>query len=156
TSTEPDRQAFVWELQHMSYSDGTFDGRSNDWWRYISNPNYQTGRGQPMTKPVKGPFQGGLDFTVQITPSNLHLSWRTEVTGLGTYEVQKSTNRTTWSVVQTGLSGTTASFDTSRPSSGVDTFYRVSWNDGTTTRFSDQLGVNLGSSTPVNVQNGVV
>ena len=145
-----DELAMIWQLSKMPRASGTFDGRANDWWLYISNPNYQAGRGQPTTAPVKGPFHGGMDLRLTLYPDHVGLTWVTAADGSGSYQVQRSTNRSTWTALAT-LGGTTGSFDTSRPANGVDTFYRVAWTSGTTTRFSDQLGVNLGTATPVNV-----
>jgi len=148
-----DELAMVWQLSKMPRADGTLDGRSNDWWMYISNPNYQVGRGLPTTKPVKGPFHGGMDLRLTLYSDHVGLTWVPAADGSGSYQVQRSTNRTTWTALAT-LSGITDFFDAPRPANGVDTFYRVAWTSGTTTRFSDQMGVNLGTATPVDVDAG--
>jgi hypothetical protein len=148
-----DRDTFAmdWQLQQFPKNDGFFDGRSNNWWKYLSNPNYQVGRGQTTIKPVKGPFHGGMDFTLTLQQHNVVLRWKTEVAQLGSYQVQWSTDRVSWSVLASNLPGSTSTWQGGLPQPGVDTFYRVRWTNGGTTLFSDQLGVNIGGGTPVNV-----
>jgi hypothetical protein len=154
TGDSVDRSAWIWQMSKLPKTEGTTDGRSNNWWMYITDPNYQLGRGVATAPPVMGPSQGGLDFTLTVYSDRIGLKWMTESTGKGTYTVQRSTDRSTWTNV-TSVTGSTATYDISpRPTNAVDTFYRVAWNDGTITRYSDQLGVNLGTATPINVSAG--
>jgi hypothetical protein len=149
-----ERNAMVWQLSKLPKAEGTTDGRNNNWWMYVTDPNYQVGRGQPTTPPVIGPSHGGMDLTLTIYPDRIGLKWTPEATSKGTYTVQSSTDRSSWTNVTT-VDGASGTYDvTSLPSSNTDTYYRVAWNDGTTTRYSDQLGVNLGSVTPVNISGG--
>src|SRR5262249_45651490 len=110
------------------------------------------GRGLPTTKPVIGPTEGGMDLRLTLYSDHIGLTWTTTEDASGSYKVQRSTNRTTWTNIGSANGGQ-SSFDTSRPANGVDTFYRLAWTNaaGTSTLFSDQLGVNLGSATPVDV-----
>jgi hypothetical protein len=148
------REAFVWQLSKLPKAEGFTDGRNNNWWMYVTDPNYQVGRGSPTTSPVVGPTHGGMDFTLTIYPNRIGLKWMPEATSKGSYTVQSSTDRSTWSLVGT-TNGATGTYDvTSLPPAGTDTYYRVAWYDGTTTRYSDMLGVNLGSATLVNVSGG--
>jgi hypothetical protein len=149
-----DRDAFVWQLSKLPKAEGMTDGRNNNWWMYVSDPNYQVGRGQRPTPPVIGSSHGAIDFTLTVYLDRIGLKWIPESTSKGSYTIQKSTDRNTWSTVAT-VTGATATYDVSpRPTNAVDTFYRVAWNDGTTTRYSDQLGVNLGTATVVNMSAG--
>jgi len=149
-----DQKAWIWQLSKLPKAEGMTDGRNNNWWMYISDPNYQVGRGLPATAPIVGPSQGGLDLALTVYPDRIGLKWLIESTNKGTYVIQKSLDRVTWSAVAT-VSGATSTYDISpRPANAMDTFYRVAWNDGTTTRYSDQLGVNLGTGTVVNMSAG--
>ncbi len=148
--SDRDTFAMTWQLQQLPKNDGFFDGRANNWWKYVSNPNYQVGRGQAVTKPVKGPFHGAMDLSLTLQQHNIVLRWKTEVAQLGSYQVQWSTDRVTWTPLVT-LPGSASNWQGGLSQPGIDTFYRVRWTSGTTNLFSDQLGVNIGGATPVNV-----
>lgn len=153
-SGEMDKNAWIWQLSKLPKAEGMTDGRSNNWWMYVSDPNYQEGRGKKATPPILGSSQGAIDFTLTIHPDRLALKWITETTGQGVYIIETSSDRVTWNHIDT-IAGDLASYDISpRPMNAVDTFYRVVWHDGTTRHYSDQLGVNLGSATPVDLAVG--
>jgi hypothetical protein len=150
----PDYYAWIWVLNQIPTNDGTTDGRVNNWWNYIINANYQVGRGQAnVTKPVVGPFHGAMDLTLTIQEHNILLRWKTEVTQAGSYQIQWSTDRVNWAVATT-LPGTANSWQDGRPAPNVDTFYRVKWINGATSRYSDVLGANVGGATIVDVNGG--
>jgi hypothetical protein len=148
--------SMIWQLSKIPKGDGKYDGRWANWWKYITDPNIQTGRGTPVTAPTKGPFQGALDAALKILPTGIELSWRTEVSSLGSYSIRRSTDRANWATVASSLSGSTSSYVLPRPATGVATFYQVLWNNGGTTRYSDMLGAKTGTLTgskpPLNPQ----
>jgi hypothetical protein len=153
-SAAPSYDAWIWELRQVPKNDGTTDGRSNNWWKYITNANYQVGRGQAnVTRPVVGPFHGAMDLTLTIQEHNILLRWKAEATQAGSYQVQWSTDRVNWALATT-LAGSVTSWQDGRPAPGLDTFYRVKWINGATTLYSDVLGANVGGATFVDVNGG--
>ncbi len=141
--------SMIWQLSRLPKGDGKWDNRWANWWKYVSNPNVQDGRGMAVTSPVKGPFQGAMDVVLKIREGGIDLAWKPEVTASGTYAIRRSINRVNWTTVASALPGTTSAFVLPLPAAGVATFYQVLWTNGATTRYSDMLGAKLGTKSGV-------